>query len=56
MATDEPSETTSFLTLMVWANSGGAVHSFETYRDWLSGSGFRQVTQRDDPSVGKGGS
>jgi cyclopropane fatty-acyl-phospholipid synthase-like methyltransferase len=45
MATDESSETTSFLTLIMWANSGGAAHSFEMYRDWLSDSCFRQVSQ-----------
>jgi cyclopropane fatty-acyl-phospholipid synthase-like methyltransferase len=45
MATDEPAETTSFLTLVLWANSGGAAHSFEMYRAWLSDSGFRQIKQ-----------
>lgn len=45
MAADEPSETTSFLTLVLWANSGGAAHSFEVYRDGLRDSGFRQVKQ-----------
>jgi ubiquinone/menaquinone biosynthesis C-methylase UbiE len=45
MATEEPSETASFLTLVLWANSGGAVHSFEMYRSWLSDSGFRQIRQ-----------
>ncbi len=45
MAMDEPAETTSFLTLVLWANSGGAAHSFEMYRGWLSDSGFRQIRQ-----------
>ena len=45
MATDEPAETTSFLNLVLWANSGGAAHSFEMYRGWLSDSGFRQIRQ-----------
>lgn len=45
MATDKPAETTSFLTLVLWANSGGAAHSFEMYRAWLSDSGFRQIKQ-----------
>jgi 2-polyprenyl-3-methyl-5-hydroxy-6-metoxy-1,4-benzoquinol methylase len=45
MATAEPDETTSFLTLVLWANSGGAAHSFEMYRAWLSESGFQQVKQ-----------
>jgi 2-polyprenyl-3-methyl-5-hydroxy-6-metoxy-1,4-benzoquinol methylase len=48
MASDEPTETASLLTLMLWANSGGAAHSFETYRGWLSGSGFRQINQFSD--------
>jgi len=45
MATDEPVETTSLLTLLLWANSGGAAHSFETYQAWLSDSGFCQTKQ-----------
>jgi len=45
MAKDEPAETTSFLTLVLWANSGGAAHSFEMYQAWLSDNGFRQIKQ-----------
>jgi len=45
MVKDEPAETTSFLTLVLWANSGGAAHSFETYRAWLSDSGYRKIKQ-----------
>jgi hypothetical protein len=45
MATDQPDESTSFLTLVLWANGGGAAHAFETYREWLKSAGFRQVTQ-----------
>lgn len=45
MAMDEPTETTSFLSLVLWANSGGAAHSLEMYRVWLSDSGFRQIKQ-----------
>lgn len=45
MATDEPDEATSLLSLLLWADSGGAAHSFEAYRDWLRESGFRQVRQ-----------
>jgi 2-polyprenyl-3-methyl-5-hydroxy-6-metoxy-1,4-benzoquinol methylase len=43
MAADEPAETASLLTLMLWANSHGAAHSFETYRGWLADAGFRQI-------------
>jgi 2-polyprenyl-3-methyl-5-hydroxy-6-metoxy-1,4-benzoquinol methylase len=45
MGTDESPETASFLTLVMWANSGGAAHSFQAYRLWLSDSGFRQIKQ-----------
>jgi O-methyltransferase involved in polyketide biosynthesis len=45
MATDEPAETASLLTLMLWANSHGVAHSFETYRGWLGDAGFRQIRQ-----------
>ncbi len=45
MATDEPAETTSFLSLVLWANSGGAAYSFEAYRAWLSDSGFHKIKQ-----------
>jgi SAM-dependent methyltransferase len=45
MATDEPAETASLLTLMLWANSDGAAHSFETYRGWLGDAGFPQIRQ-----------
>jgi ubiquinone/menaquinone biosynthesis C-methylase UbiE len=45
MTTDKPAETTSFMTLFLWANGGGATHSFEMYRAWLSDSGFRHIKQ-----------
>jgi 2-polyprenyl-3-methyl-5-hydroxy-6-metoxy-1,4-benzoquinol methylase len=45
MATDEPAETASLLTLLLWANSDGAAHSFETYLGWLGDAGFRQIRQ-----------
>jgi ubiquinone/menaquinone biosynthesis C-methylase UbiE len=48
MTTDEPAETTSFLSLILWANSGGAAHSFEMYQASLSDSGFRQIKQLSD--------
>jgi len=51
MATDEPAETISFLTLVLWANSGGAAHSFEMYRGWLGDSGFRQIRQLSEQWV-----
>ena len=45
MATDEPAEAASLLTLMLWANSDGAAHSFETYQGWLGDAGFPQIRQ-----------
>lgn len=43
MSTDNPSQSASFLTLMLWANSGGTAYSFETYREWLMKVGFIEV-------------
>jgi SAM-dependent methyltransferase len=51
MATDKLAETTSFLTLVLWANSGGAAHSFEMYRAWLSNGGFRRIKQLSERCV-----
>jgi SAM-dependent methyltransferase len=45
MATVEPAELTSLLTLFLWANSGGAAHSFDTYKNWLQAVGFGDVRQ-----------
>jgi 2-polyprenyl-3-methyl-5-hydroxy-6-metoxy-1,4-benzoquinol methylase len=45
MLTDPPDELTSFLTLFLWANSGGGTHRFEEYRDWLLEAGFNHVKQ-----------
>jgi C-methyltransferase len=43
MSTETPSEQASFLTLFLWANSGGTAHSFEAYRGWLNEASFRKV-------------
>jgi hypothetical protein len=48
MSTDPPSESASFLTLFMWANSGGTAHSFETYRGWLEQVGFRKIHQMSE--------
>ncbi|MBV6391977.1 MAG: L-tyrosine C(3)-methyltransferase [Anaerolineales bacterium] len=45
MSKETPTETSAFLSLFLWANSGGTAHSFETYRGWLDETGFRSVTQ-----------
>lgn len=33
-------ESSSFLTLILWANSGGRAYTFDEYRSWLVNSGF----------------
>jgi ubiquinone/menaquinone biosynthesis C-methylase UbiE len=43
MSTETPSEQASFLTLFLWANSGGTAHSFETYKSWVAEIGFQQI-------------
>jgi ubiquinone/menaquinone biosynthesis C-methylase UbiE len=45
MSQETPTESSAFLSLFLWANSGGTAHSFETYREWLNEVGFRSVTQ-----------
>ncbi len=45
MSKETPTETSAFLTLFLWANSGGKAHSFETYRDWLKDAGFQSIAQ-----------
>lgn len=45
MSKGTPTESSAFLTLFLWANSGGTAHSFETYHTWLTEVGFRSVTQ-----------
>ncbi|NUQ86398.1 MAG: class I SAM-dependent methyltransferase, partial [Anaerolineales bacterium] len=43
MSQETPTESSAFLSLFLWANSGGAAHSFETYRGWLDETGFQTV-------------
>jgi len=45
MATEELTESASFLSLVLWANSGGRAHSSATYHAWLLDAGFREITQ-----------
>lgn len=45
MSQETPTESSAFLTLFLWANSGGTAHSFEMYRDWLKEVGFQSVSQ-----------
>ena len=44
MSKETPSESSAFLSIFLWSNSGGMAHSFETYRDWLKEVGFQSVT------------
>jgi len=49
MATTQLNEDSTFLSLLLWANSGGRVYSFEEYQSWLLASGFvaiRQLSER----------
>jgi SAM-dependent methyltransferase len=43
MADDPPSEWASYVTLATWGVSGGAAHSFDAYREWLTEAGFAHV-------------
>ena len=45
MEAAQPDENVSFVSLMLWANSGGSAHSFEQYRSWLLEAGFAAVQQ-----------
>jgi hypothetical protein len=45
MAPEEPDELTGQFTVLLWALSGGAAHSFTDYCNWLEEAGFSQVKQ-----------
>jgi SAM-dependent methyltransferase len=45
MGTEQPNENSSFLSLALWANSGGRAYAFEEYRDWLLATSFTEVSQ-----------
>ena len=45
METGQLNESSSFLSLLLWANSGGRAYSLEEYRSWLKASGFSRVNQ-----------
>ena len=45
MMPEEPTEGSSIWTLLSWAESGGAAHSFTDYCLWLEDAGFEQVNQ-----------
>lgn len=45
MTGQQASEWTQIVSLLLWVNGGGATHSFERYRAWLTAVGFGQVSQ-----------
>jgi SAM-dependent methyltransferase len=45
MAGEQPSEWTQMVSLLLWANGGGAAHGFEEYRAWLEEAGFAPIRQ-----------
>jgi hypothetical protein len=48
MPSEQPSEWTQIVSLLLWANGGGGVHPFEAYGAWLADAGFAQVTRGGD--------
>jgi SAM-dependent methyltransferase len=48
MSSDRLDESSSFLSLLLWANSGGCTYEFEEYRCWLLEAGFTIVKQHSD--------
>jgi SAM-dependent methyltransferase len=48
MSGEEISEDSAFLSLVLWANSGGTAYSYATYDRLLRSSGFRQVDRPGD--------
>jgi SAM-dependent methyltransferase len=48
METAQLNETSSFLSLLLWANSGGRAYTFEEYRSWLLDAGFVNIHQRSE--------
>jgi SAM-dependent methyltransferase len=45
MGSEESNEMTSMFTVVMWALTGGAIHSAADYRRWLAEAGFRWVKQ-----------
>jgi ubiquinone/menaquinone biosynthesis C-methylase UbiE len=54
MATAQPDEGSSFLSLILWANSGGRAYSFEEYQQWLIASGFKDVRKLSERLLSAG--
>jgi SAM-dependent methyltransferase len=48
MATAQLNEASSFLSLILWANSGGRAYTYDEYRSWLLDSGFITIHQHSE--------
>lgn len=48
MGEAEPGETAAFLSLVLWANSGGTAYRYEEYEGLLRASGFSRVRRAGD--------
>jgi len=48
MAAAQLDQGSSFLSFILWANSGGRAYSFEEYRSWLVAAGFAAVCQHSE--------
>lgn len=48
MGSAQPDEASSFLSLLLWGNSGGRAYRFEEYRTWLLEAGFSSVSQYNE--------
>jgi hypothetical protein len=51
MEASQLDETISFLSVQLWAISGGRAYTFEEYHSWLKASGFISVHQLSERLV-----
>lgn len=51
MQSSRVDEASSFLSLLLWANSGGRAYTYDEYRAWLMDSGFTSVRQLSERLV-----
>ncbi len=51
MTGEQPSEWTEMVSLLLWANGGGATHRFEEYHAWLQQAGFGAVSRLSERSI-----
>jgi cyclopropane fatty-acyl-phospholipid synthase-like methyltransferase len=48
MAAEKLNEENTFVSLLMWTNSGGRAYSFEEYRTWLKQAGFTAIHQHSE--------